>query len=192
MVVVVLEGEDVRVAGGTEERLLEGTGLVYYLVEHVVGGNTGLALDDEEGVGLDKDHVELVVVLGAGPCDAHADGYLLRRDETLEGVVDILLEPAAGEVVDFGGLEHLLLLGYKADGVEQLGEAGDGVAAVATAEGDVVDGHGFAHAAVDETELLEGVESPVGQPTGAEAVEHAQGILLAAGGAVATLVEVVA
>ena len=157
----------------------------------MVRGHTSLALDNEEGVGLDKDHVELVVVLGAGPCDTHADGYLLRGDETLEGVVDILLEPAAGEVVDFGGLEHLLLPGYKADGVEQLGEAGDGVAAVATAEGDVVDGHGFAHAAVDEAELLEGVESPVGQPTGAEAVEDAQGVLLAAGGTVAALLEVV-
>ena len=73
-----------------------------------------------------------------------------------------------------------------------LSSSGRPVAAVATAEGDVVDGHGFAHAAVDEAELLEGVERPVGKPTGAEAVEDAQGILLAACGTMGTLLEVVA
>ena len=79
VVVVVLEGEDIRVARGAEKRLLESTGLIDYLIEHVVGGHTGLAFNHKEGVGFDKHDIQLIVVLGAGPCDAHTYGYLLGR-----------------------------------------------------------------------------------------------------------------
>ena len=158
----------------------------------MVGGHTRLALHNEEGVGLDKDHVELVVVLRAGTSDAHAYGYLLGRDKSQEGVIYILLEPAAGEVIHLIGLEHVLLLRGKPDGIEQSRKAGNSIAAVATAEGDVVDGHGLAHAAIDKPELLEGLEGAVGQPTGAEAVEDALRIVLAAGRPVAAFIQVVA
>ena len=192
VVVVVLEGEDVGVARGAKERLFERTGLIDYFIEHVVGGHTRLALDNEEGVGLDKDHVELVVVLGAGTRDAHADGYLLWRDKAHEGVIYILLKPAAGEIIHLIGLEHVLLLGGKPNGIEQCRKAGNSITAVATAEGDVVDGHGLAHAAIDKPELLKSLEGTVGQPTGAEAVEDTLRIVLAAGRTMASLLQVVA
>ena len=192
VVVIVFEGEDIGVARRAEKRLFEGAGLIDYFVEHVVGSHTGLAFYNEEGVGLDEDHVELIVVLGAGTRDAHTDGYLLGVDEAQEGIIYILLEPASGKVINLGRKEHVFLFGDKAYGVDQRRKAGDSISSVTTTEGDVVDGHRLAHSTIEEPELFEGFESSVGQPTGAEAVEDPQGIVLAAGGSVAALLQVVA
>ena len=82
VVVVVLEGEDVGVRIHAQEGFFEGAGFIDYFIEKVFGGYAGLAFHHEEGVGLDEDYVEFVVVVSCVRTgDADTEGYLLRIDE---------------------------------------------------------------------------------------------------------------
>lgn len=184
-VAVVLEGEDVAVRRGAEEHLVEGGALVDHLVEDMVGLDARLALHHKEGVGLDEDHVELVVVVRPGARDAHAEGYLLRTHLPQDEVEDILLEPSAREVVDLLGQEHVGLLADEAELVQQGADARDGLSTAPPAAVYLVEGHGAAHAAVVEAEQVDGLEGLLAEVAAAEAVEDALCLGFCAAGLVA-------